>query len=195
VTGAISATLSVNFLESVIKGVRFAADSALEGESGARSATSISGRSVTRIITRRSFRPGFATRWIRGAGGQASASCSNLTLGRRSRAREWIAGRGLYEQYRGQALPPPPATKLVGTWAQLPAELTEERAWHDRQRDYRPEGRVATRRPQASRRRGLAMRRRPTHCNAPPFPHMRRQGCNRAAPYGHSTRLESDRSS
>jgi len=30
VTGAISATLSVNFLESVIKGVRFAADSALE---------------------------------------------------------------------------------------------------------------------------------------------------------------------
>jgi len=30
VTGAISATLSVNFLESVIKGVSFAADSALE---------------------------------------------------------------------------------------------------------------------------------------------------------------------
>ena len=186
-TGAISATLSVNFLESVIKGVRFAADSALEGESGARSATSISGRSVTRIITRRSFGPVSRPDGYEALGGR-----------RAHRVRTLLSGG-----VRGPASGSPAVACITATasdkisWdlAQLPAELTEERAWHDRQRDYRPEGRVATRRPQASRRRGLAMRRRPTHCNAPPFPHMRRQGCNRAAPYGHSTRLESDRSS
>ena len=45
----------------------------------ARSATSICGRSSTRIITRTSSRSASTPRWIRGAGARASGSCSSPT--------------------------------------------------------------------------------------------------------------------
>ena len=45
------------------------------------------GRSATRITTRKSFRCGSATRWIRGAGGPANELCSSPTPARPMRRR------------------------------------------------------------------------------------------------------------